>query len=593
MRSVPWLLLSGLLALQRLEAKTWHVSPEPLQTVAPGVQLRSINEAAGKVEPGDVVLIHSGVYREAVVVEKSGTAAQPIRFEAAPSANVTITGADILLAWQDEGENVYSTEWPHRFVSWSKTDSHPDDEYHRLIGRPEQVFADGYALQQTLTREALSRGTFFVDFEARRLFVATATGEPPAGTTGGRPVIEASTRPMLLHCRGANVVIRGIEFRYAANAAQEGAVTLSGRGDVVEDCTFERTSGVGLVFVETDQAARRCLMQQNGALGFAATRSHNLSVTECVVRNNNTKGFNRNWQAGGAKIVLSRGVRVERSQFIENRGPGVWFDIGNENGSVRNCLIADNEGAGIFYEISYGLVAEDNVIVGNGLAPDPRAWGMQAGISVSSSPHCLVQRNLLVANKEGFSFREQRRTTPRIDGPAEREELIWNRDAKITQNIIANNRDAQTTGWFGTEDEQHWPRALQEANDANGSDLSLEELQLRFSENLYAVDDGQPLIVWGAQWMRHVVYPTVAEVRKALGFEQGSRVASIQFGNYAARDFRVARDSVALRMNCYPRGDVPGVLLGVLPNSSTRVGQPRSLLRDLKRKAADDRLQDR
>ena len=48
--------------------------------------------------------------------------------------------------------------------------------------------------------------------------------------------------------------------------------------------------------------------------------------------------------------------------------PAIWFDIGDENATVRNCLIADNEDAGIFYEISYGLNAHDNVIVGNGFA---------------------------------------------------------------------------------------------------------------------------------------------------------------------------------------------------------------------------------
>ena len=46
------------------------------------------------------------------------------------------TGADRLTDWKkepaDPGENVYSTPWPRRFIGWSKTGTHPNDDYHRL-----------------------------------------------------------------------------------------------------------------------------------------------------------------------------------------------------------------------------------------------------------------------------------------------------------------------------------------------------------------------------------------------------------------------------------------------------------------------------
>ena len=86
-----------------------------------------------------------------------------------------------------------------------------------------------------------------------------------------------------------------------------------------------------------------------------------------MIRGNNTRNFDRSWEAGGDKLVLCRGVVIERSQFVENRGVSVWFDIGNEACTVRHCLLADNEDAGLFCEISFGLHAHDNVLVGNGL----------------------------------------------------------------------------------------------------------------------------------------------------------------------------------------------------------------------------------
>ena len=137
------------------------------------------------------------------------------------------------------------------------------------------------------------------------------------------------------------------------------------------------------------------------------------------MENNNTKGFDRGWEAGGDKLVLCRDAVLERSRFVRNRGNGIWFDIGNTNCTVRQCLIADNEDAGIFYEISFRLLAHDNVIVGNGFAATAGAWGAQAGISLSSSPGCVIERNLIAGNREGFNFREQTRSTPTIEDRAE------------------------------------------------------------------------------------------------------------------------------------------------------------------------------
>jgi len=570
-----------------------HVSPQPLTGIATAHQFRTINEAAKAVTPGDTVLIHGGTYRETVTVAASGTAQRPIRFMAALAANVIVTGADRLEEWRKEentgADNVYSTAWPHRFITWSKAGTHPGDDYHALIGRAEQVFIDDYPLQQVLRRELLGRGTFYVDVENKRLYVHASNN---AGNIGKDPIwsprVEAATRGVLWESKGDYVHLRGIRFRYAANQAQQAAAQFRGRGSVVEDCVFERTNSIGASFLAPDIVARRCTFQDNGQMGWSATRAHNLLVTECLTRGNNTKGFNRNWEAGGDKIVLCRGVVIEKSRFVDNRGIGIWFDIGNEANTVRNCLIADNEDAGIFYEISYGLHAHDNVIVGNGLAGNAGAWGAAGGIALSSSPDCVIERNLIVGNKEGFNFREQGRTTWRLgfkEG-VDKEVAIWNHDEVIRNNVLAYNRDAQTWGWFDLKDESHWPRAMQarvapstgdnkpgadmaaeyKAKGETGkpTDLSLEKLNFTFANNLYATTQSQGLFNWGTEWRRHVNYENLNAVRDELKLEQGSIVAPFVFGDYLTRDFRVPRDSPALKLHAYPRGEVPGARLGTL-----------------------------
>jgi hypothetical protein len=293
------------------------------------------------------------------------------------------------------------------------------------------------------------------------------------------------------------------------------------------------------------------------------------------------KGFDRGWEAGGDKLVLCRGAVLEKSQFVNNRGHGIWCDIGNEQCVVRNCLIADNEDSGIFYEISYGLHAHDNVIVGNGFGETPGSWGAVAAISLSSSPECIVERNLMIGNREGFNFREQNRKTPLIDDRTER--WIWTHHQIVRNNVLAYNRDAQTWGWFDIGDGRHWPAVLQErteheqgvaAEDLAGEyqakatagapvGLSLETLHLTLENNFYAARPWQGLFNWGVTWKHHRKYASLDEVQTHLGLERGSVVGDFAFEDYLTRDFRVPADCLALEMGCYPQGEVPGVQLGV------------------------------
>ena len=289
--------------------RTWHVAPVAIDGMPEAAQFRTIGEAAAQAGPGDTVLIHGGVYRESVTAATGGTADAPIRFVAAPGEHVVITGADVIEEWAAEpaAEGVYSAPWPHRFIGWNESGTHPDDDAHRMIGRCEQVFIEGYPLLQVLDRSSLSRGSFFVDLEAKRLYVCPRDGADL--TAEGGPLVEASVRQELWRSVGAHIHLKGLRFRYAANMAQHGAARFEGDHGVVEDCVFEATNSVGATFVAADLTVRRCTFRANGQLGFGASRAHRLLFTDCVVRDNNVKGFSRGWEAGGDKLVLCRGCR--------------------------------------------------------------------------------------------------------------------------------------------------------------------------------------------------------------------------------------------------------------------------------------------
>ena len=138
--------------------------------------LRTIAAAAQLAQAGDTVLIASGVYREEVTCARSGTATSPITFAAAPGATVIVSGADRMRDWhKEEGAGrIFSTPWPHAFMT------HPDDAFHKLIGRCEQLMVSGYALRQVLERGQLARGTFWVDLAGKRLWAWSASMGSPS-----------------------------------------------------------------------------------------------------------------------------------------------------------------------------------------------------------------------------------------------------------------------------------------------------------------------------------------------------------------------------------------------------------------------------
>ena len=155
-----------------------HVAPARLTDVPEKRQYRTISEAAKAVEPGDTVVIHDGVYREGVVVAKSGTSDRPIRFVAAPAARVIVDAADLMAGWHAEGRNgerIFSVAWPHTFIGWSKARTHPSDDHHLLIGRAEQVFVQDFALRQVLHATAWSAGR------------SSSTRRPGGSSPGARP----------------------------------------------------------------------------------------------------------------------------------------------------------------------------------------------------------------------------------------------------------------------------------------------------------------------------------------------------------------------------------------------------------------------
>src|ERR1039458_9150161 len=83
---------------------------------SPSRMLRTISAAAGLAQPGDVVIVHQGTYRERINPPRGGTSSLlPIVYCAAKGEKVEISGAEIIKGWKKERDDVWSVSIPNSF----------------------------------------------------------------------------------------------------------------------------------------------------------------------------------------------------------------------------------------------------------------------------------------------------------------------------------------------------------------------------------------------------------------------------------------------------------------------------------------------
>lgn len=552
MRLALLLCVAALCLADAAGAATYYVSVSGNDN-APGSASqpwRTIQHGVSTLKPGDTLLIGPGIYREAIKMERGGTPSAPITISAVPGARVVVTGADLLTGWVKAPGNdpIYVHDWPYVFPIDRRPDgtlqlTHPGDKEHELTGRAEQVIHDDRLLRQVLRRDQMAHGTFYVDIGAKKLYVWLRGSDDPNGCE-----MEGCTRSTWLVAgpKASYVHLRGIRFRYAANHAQRGAFALNGcRGWVVEECVFERANAAGASLSGEGHLFRRCVFQDNGQIGFGTSGCHNTVMVQCGVYRNNTKGYSEGWEAGGLKVTMSRGFAFDQCRVVDNRGCGIWYDIGNEKGEVRNCYIADNDGAGIFYEISYGLRAHDNLIVNNANRGERvgGAWGM-GGITLSSSEDCVVEHNTLVGNRDGIAFREQDRSTPRIDAPSKSVRIL-NKNHVIRDNIVAYSQAYNVALWMDTNFFGPHPSG-EDTNRPTFEDPAT--LSVQFGGNVLWPLPGRPSYLYGVPWRpKSKTCGTPAEFTAASHIPDTSRVEDPGFVDALAGDYRLKPGSAARR----------------------------------------------
>ncbi len=246
-------------------ATEYHVSlaGDDTATGSPAAPFRTIQHAAEAAQPGDVITVHAGIYRERIDPPRGGLADdQRITYRAAPGEVVEIRGSEVVTGWvRDHGE-VWTVAVPN---TWFGTFNPFADVIHGDWFKPEgrihhtgAVYLDGRWLGEAASRETLTQedpgGAWWAEVGPASTVIH---GHFP-GTDPNRHLTEINVRQTVFYPSqpGRNwITVRGFALRHAATpwapptAEQIGLIgTHWSRGWIIEDNTVTHAlcSGITL-----------------------------------------------------------------------------------------------------------------------------------------------------------------------------------------------------------------------------------------------------------------------------------------------------------------------------------------------------------
>lgn len=375
--------------------------------------------------PGTSFLLASGVHRQLSVEPRDGD-----RFTGEPGA--VMSGAQLLDAgaFRREGSAwVLDGVDAEGFVHGTMIEGH-EREAH-----PEDLYADGQRLRHVEQLADLdTEHEWYLDYDADRLHLAADPGR--------WDLLELAVADFAFVGEGVrDVTIENLVVRHYATPAQRGAI--NGRHTVdwtvrSVDASSNHAYGLGTgpgMLVEHSRFAGN---GQAGIGGPGARHSESpvepggarpLRVLSNEIADNRQLGFYWRWEGGGTKFTLTSGMAFANNHVHGNDGPGLWWDIDNEDAVGCANLVEDNV-IGIFPEIGQGARVFWNEVHGNLRAGEEAA---STGIFVSNTSDVEIAHNVVSGQPLGILARDADEEETGDHGPR-RTTGLW-----VHDNVVAHD----------------------------------------------------------------------------------------------------------------------------------------------------------
>lgn len=484
-----WLVLVALLfntqliAAERVVAIDAPNAQDTLGNGSAAAPYKTLSYAMSQLKPGDHLTIGAGTYRDALVfpvntwtrIDTQAIATNKINDQALPKTaqtviegkgEVLIKGSDLVSDWRSLGDGRFVKVWPDEpqqvYIDNKPLQQIGGTIYDGYPTKPNHALASLHKSQKGIwpgRREGnlaeMPANSFYYDHGAKALYLQTDLKQ-----LNGH-AIEVSVRPTLLNGPGvADITVRNLKFQHANTSTKlrSGLILMTGARLTLENLDVSYGDSIGIVLIGNNITLRNSKANYCGQLGMMA-RGDRMQLINNETNHNNTRGFNKWWEAGGAKFVGNGGLQnslLTEHKSLYNLGDGIWFDWKNRNNTIQNSVAAYNSGFGIHYEASDQGRILNNVSVAN----------LQRGIYLSHSSNSIVAFNLVASNQmQGIAIIDENGRDPKgeFDFSANRNKVLanvvaWNAGAIVLPTNIADNLsdynvligdDAQTRAGLG------------------------------------------------------------------------------------------------------------------------------------------------
>jgi alpha-N-arabinofuranosidase len=408
-------------------AADFHVAPNGNDN-NPGTQgapLRTIQHAANLAQPGDLITVHEGVYRERISPPRGGESEMKrIVYQAAPGEKVEIKGSEVIRSWVEVQDDVWKVTLPNSFFGrfnpysdlihgdWfdPKGRAHHTGAVYLNGGWLTEAASLGEVLKPAPTATPLWFGQ--VDEESTTIWAQFK------GINPKEQRVEINVRRTVFYPEkpGINyLTVRGFTMRDAATpwapptAEQIGLIgTHWSKGWIIESNTISHSicSGIALGkygdpwdntsantaegYVET---IRRALTNgwNRETIGHHLVRDNDISHCEqtgivgslgaafSTITGNNIHEIHVRRLFSGAEMAGIKfhgaiDVQISRNH-IHGCCLGLWLDWMAQGARVSRNLFNEN-GQDLFFEVDHGPILVDNNILLSARSFDSRSRGV-------------------------------------------------------------------------------------------------------------------------------------------------------------------------------------------------------------------------
>jgi hypothetical protein len=368
----------------------------------------TISKAASVAQPSDVVIIHTGTYREYVNPPTGGTSdTDRITFKAAPGEQVFVKGSEVINTWVNNGDGSWKIELPSAYFNgYNPYNLNVDgafQNYGQWHHRGDVYINNGVLNElQTLEQVKIENHTWYTTTAGNTTTIYANFGTDNPNTQ----LTEINVRESIFFTSAINVdyiTIDGLRFLHAAPnwqapntttqigssfITQIGAVgSKMGKGWIIENCEVMYSKTAGIMMGESpddvasfqdvtafgDHIIRNNIITKCGEYGIAGQKG----LSRSTIKGNKIEQINyRNefggFEPAGIKIWNSSDVVIENNlirkifsnQSNTSQSYCIWIDFANQGTRItRNYLEANSmTTTTLFVEADMGPTLVDNNI---------------------------------------------------------------------------------------------------------------------------------------------------------------------------------------------------------------------------------------